>query len=198
VPYTYTDIANQFMRQFSEEDGALVYRRHGSGPAFRVNQDEVSAFLDTYMRRTRIYRAGMIVLTFGIMGGGVFLLDAIGAHPSEKALTIGIIALITFLVAGYVYLEMRNMTSPDRVLSARRTPVSAAYDSGQWSRTQLEKAPWINFSILPLAGLYIVWALRDEVDSMHGWGRLIWLAPLAFTLLAAIQAWRKWRFASHR
>lgn len=198
MPSTAADIASQFMRQFAQESGVLVYRRHGKGAAYRVTEQETADFLARYTRRTRLHRLALVLATVALGVGGALLIDAVRWQPGDAVLAASIIGAVLVLVAAFVWLEMRSLTLPDRVLAARRAPISSALDAREWSRAQLAKAPWINFLIVPLVGFYLPWALNDQVDVMHGWGRLVWLFPLGFVLLAGIQGWRKWRSAPGR
>lgn len=192
MPYTTADIASQFMRQFVEEDGRLVYRRHGRGPAYPVTDMQVEDFLNQYMRRTRIARLSLFLATIVAGGGGALMLAEVDPMPSDGVITAFAVCLIVVLVGVFVWAELRSQTQPERDLS-RITPAAPAIDADEWNRRQLEAVPWINFAIPPLMGLFIVWAFRDDVDSLSGWGRLIWLIPIAATALAVVQATRKWR-----
>jgi hypothetical protein len=197
VPYTTRDIAAQFTRQFLEENGTLVYRRHGRGPAYQVTDEQVQSFVDEYMRRTRIARLSLFLATIVLGGGGALLLADVQPLPSDGMIAAWAIGLVVVLVGAFVWAELRSQTSPERVLGGS-APISAEIDNDEWTRRQLEAVPWINFVILPLVGLFIVWAFRDDVDAFGGWGRLIWLVPIAMTMLALVQGLRKWRTARPR
>jgi hypothetical protein len=192
LPYTTRDIAAQFMRQFVEESGALVYRRHGRGPAYRVTQQQAQDFLDQYMRHTRISRIVLFLATVALGGGGALLLAQAEPPPGDETIAAWGGGLVVLLVGLFVWAELHSQTSPARELAAT-APVAPAIDRDEWTRTQLEAVPWFNFAILPFMGLFVVWALRDEIGPLHGWGRAIWLVPLAFAVLASVQALRKWR-----
>jgi hypothetical protein len=194
LPYTSGEIAAQFMRQFLRENGILVYRRHGRGPAYRVNDGQVQDFLDRYMRRTRISRLALLLATIALGGGGAVVLAQLGSTPGEGMIAAWAVGLVILLVGVFVWAEMRSLTSPEREL-ANTAPVAPAIDRDEWTRSQLQKVPWINFAILPAMGLFIVWAFREDVHPSQGWGRLIWLIPAAMTALAGVQAVRKWRSA---
>jgi len=197
VPYTTADIANQFLRQFTEEDGALVYRRHGRGPAYRVTDGQTQDYLARYMRRTRIARFALFAATVAFGGGGAWLLAQADPMPSEGVITAWTIGFVAALVALFVWAELRAQTLPHRELS-RTAPASPEIDKADWTRHQLKSVPWVNFAIPPIMGLFLVWSLHKEVDLAAGWGRLVWLVPVAFTALAGVQAWRKWKYAAKR
>ena len=175
----------------------LVYRRHGRGPAFRVSEEQAQDFLDRYMRRTRIARLTLFLATIALGGGGAVLLAQADSVPGEGTIAAWAIGMVVLLVGVFVWAEMRNQAYPAREL-AGSAPVSSAIDKDEWSRTQLEAVPWFNFAILPIMGLFIVWAFRDEVDPLSGWGRAMWLVPAAMATLAGIQAVRKWRVTVRR
>ncbi|GGD91262.1 hypothetical protein GCM10011515_08650 [Tsuneonella deserti] len=180
------------MRQFSSEGGTLVYRRFGRGPAFPVTEEQVADFLQRYMRETRIARLALLVTTIVLGGGAGPLMAQLPFTPGETAIVLGIVIPVVLLIAAFVVADLRNQSRPERELSVR-APVASAIDADEWSRAQLRQAPWPNFIILPLASAFVVWALRDLVDPLTGWGRLIWLFPAAAIALAVTQGLRKLR-----
>lgn len=181
-----------FVGQFIAEDGLLVYRRHGTGPAYRITEQQRLDWITGFNRQNRMLQAWLVAAMLIFFGGLLFVLDGSDRQPSNGTLAAtGIIASVIF-IASFTWLSMRNAVRPARDL-AGRAPLAPELDKREWSRSKLRETRWGNFAVAPLAAIFIIWRLSEEFDIWRGWGLFAWLAPIGLVGFAGLQALRKLR-----
>ena len=181
-----------FERQFDEEHGQLVYRRYGKGPAYRVTISQRDELIEGYIRDYRKNHLLMIALLIIVMGGLALGLVLAEADPESTIYWLALIIPILFIASWFVWANHLAVTRPARVF-ARDVPIAPQLSSTQARRKSLSEISYGMLALSPMFGLLIVFLMSDEFNVWAGWGRSIWAVPIAFTALAAVQAFRKWR-----
>ncbi len=83
--------------------------------------------------------------------------------------------------------------APARELE-RRTPVGSARTREEVRRLMLSKITYGQLGFAVLAAFALLWNASTKGDVLHGWGILWVVFAAALVVIAAIQAFRKWRF----
>jgi len=136
----------------------------------------------------------IVVLSILVMAVAV---AASGIEPDESTLWWIMGPLWVLLITWFVVANQRAVTAPERELS-RMAPIASALTSDETRAKFLSQTSYGTFAMAPLAGLAIVVVTGKYLDIWSGWGRLVWLAPLGFACLGALQASRKYRLERDR
>jgi tetratricopeptide (TPR) repeat protein len=178
-----------FADQFEQDGTNLVYRRSQKGEAIRVSADERSKFIDEFDRNVRrakwIIYVGLTLVFGGIVGFSLLR----GSNLSEIAIFVGIgLAMIPY----FAYYRWA-WAAPAREL-ARRTPIAGARSPDEVRRLRFQRMTYGQLAGAAFGGLAIPFIGISRHDVFSGWNRLWLVFGGAIILLAAVQAFRKWRF----
>jgi hypothetical protein len=183
-------ILHAYDAQFGEENGHFVYRRSGKGEAYRITQEAYEDLRAAYIRqyrRTYLLFMALTLTALSAILAGMMMLDV----PSDSlAFYVILGATIAPLIALFVHMNHRATTAPARLFE-REIPVAPALDREERRRRALGRISYGQLLLAPVVGLVLLFSLSDDVDIWSGAGRLAWLIPAGFSLLAAVQAWRK-------
>ena len=186
-------LVEAFERQFGEEGGLLVYRRDGTGTAYRVTQAQRATMIAAYLSDVRKNSRIMYAVIWLVLLGSVVGMLGSGLEPGTAWSWVIIGAPLVLLTAWFVWANRQAMGRPELQL-ARTQPVLAAPLSGQDKRRKvLSQVSYGQLALSAMAGFVIVLLGADYFDIWAGWGRLVWIVPAAFIALAATQAYRKFR-----
>jgi len=70
-------------------------------------------------------------------------------------------------------------------------PIAPALAADEYRRRALSKISYGQLMLAPASGLVLLFSLSYRLDIWSGTGRLAWLIPIAFVLLAVVQDRRK-------
>ena len=184
-------MVEHFGRQFKEQaDRSYIYRRYGKGAPYRITEQQWEDFHAEYSQGFRRLWIGMISYIWLALALGVVWLIALDGN--ETNLLFGMIAMFLPGIAGFVWLNRRLHTAPERALE-RETPIGAELTREEWRREALSQMSYRNLALAPFVGIFLVISMSDNFDIQAGWGRMIWLVPIGLTAFAAIQAYRKYQ-----
>lgn len=184
----------QFASQFTKQDGKLVYRRWSKGPAYAVSPEQRKKWTQDFKKRqlwlwpifTMLLIAGLAV----IIGIDLFLFDE--TELDEPLIFIQLAILFVPLMTWTFFENHRSFTRPAGDLE-REVPVAVALSTEEWRKSYLADISWKNLLFIPPFSFLLVLGAAAEYDIWNGWGRLIWLVPLALCSTCVVQAFRKWR-----
>jgi tetratricopeptide (TPR) repeat protein len=177
-----------FADQFEQDGSGFVYRRSQKGEAIRVSAEEHDRFIGEFNSNLR--RANWIIyvgLTL-VLGGIIALSLLSGSDLSEAAIFIGIGAVMIPYVAYYRW----AWAAPAREL-AGRTPIAVERSPEEARRLQFQRVSYGQLAGAAFAGLVIPFIGSSGDDVFSGWNRLWLVFGGALVLMAAVQAFRKWR-----
>ena len=182
-------VRQTFADQFDQDGTNFVYRRSQKGDALRVSAEERRKFIEEFdrnVRRTKwIIYAGLTVVFGGTIG--ISLLR--GFELSQAAIFIGIgVVMIPY----FVYFRWA-WAAPAREL-AGRTPVAGERSPDEVRRLRFRRMTYGQLAVSAVGGLVFPFIGSRHGDIFSGWNRLWLLFGGAIVLLAAVQAFRKWRF----
>jgi len=176
--------------QFGEESGHLVYPRPAKGEDYRISreiQEELrTAYIRQYRRIDLVFMA-LTVATLVVIMAAMMMLDVEADGPAFYAI-LG--AAVGPLIALFVYMNHRATIAPARLFE-REIPVAPALDAQEHKRRALGRISYGQLLLAPFIGFVLLFSFSDDVDIWSDTGRLAWLIPAGFALLAAVQAWRK-------
>lgn len=180
-----------FDNQFSSDDSGLVYRRWGSGPAYRITESEQDEFQRAF-RRTKRLNSLLTFLGLMIIIGGMAVWST-GEHidPESREFSVAMWILLPLCMGPFLFVYMRSYTAPARELE-RRVAVAPALNKAERKQQALSKLSYGQLALIPLLPLLLLQGRTYSLDVWHGWGRLWWLLFLGLTGLAVVQAYRKW------
>lgn len=177
-----------FAAQFEEDEIGIAFRKNSSGAAVRVSASERDAFEARFARRFRWIFWGYIAAVLVLVG----IVVATDAPPesNEQAFYIGMAGLLISF-SGLVWWAW---TEPARVLS-NRTPMGRPRSRAERDRIHLERLSYFQLALVPVIVTVALVKVAQRWDILHGWGRLWLVGAVCMTILAVVQAFRKWRYA---
>lgn len=179
-----------FADQFMPSDGGdYIYRRSGKGEAVRVSAAERDLFVADFARFLRRSTWGVFAATIALIAALVFLAPVTGRGQDQMPMTVGIGAI----VASFLVVSHRGWTRPARAL-ARRAVVARALTGEEARRLALSKITYGQLALSVLMAGMLAVNHSPGRGMPHGWDAL-WLAAAALMVaVAAMQAFRKWRY----
>jgi tetratricopeptide (TPR) repeat protein len=178
-----------FDDQFEENGNSFTYRKSQKGEAIRVSAEERTRFIDEFNRNLRRATWGMYI-GFAVVVGGILLLTLVeGADVSQAAIYAGIAVVVVPYLAYYYW----AWGAPQREL-AGRTPVAGERPPEEVRRLRFERMTYGQLASAGLGGLALPFIASSRHALFSGWNRLWFIFGGAMVALAAVQAFRKWRF----
>lgn len=181
-----------YERQFEEDGSTILFRMKGTGPAYKVSADERKSYLDetSYaVQRGRFWLIGIMIT--GILATVLF---SVAIDRGDDQLGIYLGSGLSTAAGLAIWLRMLGMPNTRmKVRLIRRLPVKPALDREAIRRQKLSQISYGQLALIPL--LSLVFLIQRDADPFSGWGRLLWLLPISITLVAAVQAYRKWRYS---
>lgn len=183
-------VRQTFADQFEQDGANFIYRRSQKGEAIRVSAQERSKFIEEFDRNVRrakwIIYVGLTLVLGGIIGFSLLR----GTDLSQGAILIGIgLAMIPYL-AFYRW----AWAAPARELGGR-TPIAGERPPDEVRRIRFQRMTYGQLAGAAFGGVMMIPFIRSSrQDVFSGWNRLWLVFGGALVLLAAVQAFRKWRF----
>ncbi len=173
-----------FEKQFEPDGDGYIYRKYGTGSAYRITSAERDEFIADFRHAMRWSLIGVIAAIL-VFAAALSALDI-----GEKSLVFFgfgvVICLPLFLAIKQMY------AAPEFRLQHRKTAMRGM-PVDERKRYALAQISYWQLAVLPLLGLLVLGWIAEEVDVKSGWGLTAWLIPISFALIAAVQGWRKFR-----
>jgi len=166
-----------------------LYRHNQKGEAIPVTAEDRDRFISQYVRRIRLILGSMMVVLLGFFGVVVWRAVATDSELSDVLIYVGIGA-ITVVAIGLMY-WVRG--APARELQGR-TPIAGERSTEEMQAILFKKISYPQLAGVALMGAILPFTLRSHPDVFHGWARLWLLFGAVIVVVAAVQAFRKWRF----
>jgi tetratricopeptide (TPR) repeat protein len=180
-----------FADQFDQSGTDYIYRKSQKGEAIRISAAERARFVEEFDRNLR--RASWIIYVGLAVGLGIVLLVSMRGGPDITK--PGMLAAIGLVMIPYTAYFRWVWGAPARELIGRM-PVAGPRSEDEVRRLRFHQLKYGKLGAAAFGGLVIPLVGSSHGDVFSGWNRL-WLALGAATiLLAAVQAFRKWRFES--
>ncbi len=182
-----------FEEQFAPDGADFIYRKDQKGPAFRISAAERDAMVGAFRRQyRRLFWACLVAAVVAIV-----LVALLAGDPNSSAGRLGLygsmVAIVIALLAGICWIREQ----PARMLD-RKPQVAGPLDREAVRQLNFSKITYGQLAlVLPLAPL-LWWEIWQMTDPLHGWGLLGTGFTIGLVLLAAVQAFRKWRFERGR
>lgn len=186
---TWDGIRKAFADQFEQDGTSFVYRQSQKGEAIRVSADERRKFIDEFdqsVRRAKwIIYGGLTLALVGIIGFS--LLADSDVSQSAIFVCIGIVMIPYFAYYRWAWV------APSRELGSR-TPIAGKRHPDEVRRLRFERMTFGQLAGAAFGGLMVPFIGSSRQDVFSGWNRLWLVFGGGLVLLAAVQAFRKWRF----
>ena len=178
-----------FADQFEEDGTGFIYRKSQKGAAIRVSAEERSRFLQEFDQNSR-RATWAIYVGLGTVAGGMILLPAVwGWKLPEPAM---VAAVIVAMIPYTVYYKW-VWAAPARELEGR-TPLAGERSPEEVQHLRFRRITYKQLGTAALGGLALPFLISSREDAFSGWNRLWLVFGGALVLIAAVQAFRKWRF----
>jgi hypothetical protein len=186
-------VRQMFADQFEPDGKDYIYRKHMKGAPIQVSTSERNRYIasfNTYIKYG----------SWSIIGGTIILGVSLAFYAVETATDLSDIALyvglgsitVAFMVGYYWAWNL-----PVRELRGRGT-VGEARSRAEIKRLFLAKLTYSQIAAGAGTAVLLLIKVVWKEDSLSGWN-LVWLILAAIILvMAAVQAFRKWRFDSAR
>jgi tetratricopeptide (TPR) repeat protein len=189
LAHAWDAVRQSFVDQFEQNGTHFIYRRSQKGEAIRVSAEERSKFIEEFDRNVRrakwIIYAGVTLVLGGTIGFSLLR----GTDLSQAAILIGIGLLMVPYFAFYRW----AWAAPARELGGR-TPIAGERSSDEVRRLGFQRMTYGQLAGAALGGVMIPFIGNSREDVFSGWNRLWLVFGGGLVLLAAVQAFRKWRF----
>lgn len=182
-------VRQTFADQFEQDGANFIYRRSQKGEAIRVSAEERSRFIEEFDRNVRrskwIIYVGLTLVLGGIIGFSLIR----GTDFSQAATFIG----IGLVMIPYFAFNQWAWAAPVRELGAR-TPIAGERSPDEVRRLRFQRMTYGQLAGAAFGGVVIPFIESSRQNVLFGWNRLWLVFGGALVLLAAVQAFRKWRF----
>jgi hypothetical protein len=178
-----------FSDQFEQDGSSFIYRRSQKGEAIRVSDEERSKFINEHDRNLRrakwIIYVGLILATTCAIAFSLLT----SSDLSEGAIAASVVIVMVPYIAYYRW----AWGAPSRELEGR-TPIAGERPSDEIRRLRLQRITYRQLATAAGVGLAVPFFESTRQDIFSGWNRIWLILGAAIILLAAVQAFRKWRF----
>jgi hypothetical protein len=185
---SWGSVRQSFADQFEPDGANFIYRRSQKGEAIRVSAEEHRRFVDEFDRNVRSAK-WIMYIGLTVLLGGIILFSALrGSDLSQLAILagVGIVMIPYFVFFRWAW------AAPARELGSR-TPIAGERSREAVQRLKFQRITYGQLAIAALTGLAFPFLGSSRHDVLSGWNRLWLLCGGAILLLAAVQAFRKWR-----
>jgi len=193
---SWAQVRQTFAKQFERDGSNFIYRRSQKGEAIRVSPDERNKFIEEFDRNVRrakwIIYVGLSLILGGIIAFSLF-------RPTDLSQGVIIIAIGLAMIPYFAFYRWA-WTAPARELGGR-TPIAGERPSDEVRRIRFQDMTYGQLAGAAFGGVMIPFIGSSGQNVLSGWNRLWLVFGGAVVLLAAVQAFRKWRFEqedSHR
>ena len=182
--------ARLFSDRFEPAGDGYIFRSKLTAPGYAVSAAERDQFVADHARRSRWATwglAGLMTVAL-LLGATVF----IASGRDVPTLYIGGVVLgsvlLAFVVTRWIW------SAPARCLHGR-APVAPGLGKIEARREGLRRLSWQNLGLAVGVAAFVLFRGYREDPTFSGWHGLWLVASGGLLLLAAVQAFRKWRSA---
>lgn len=182
-------IRQAFAEQFEAYGTSFVYRRSQKGEAIGVSAQERDRFIEEFdlsIRRSKWILCVGLTLVFGGIVAFAFFRNG-ELNQAAVYIAIGLVMIPYLIYYRWAW------GAPARELGSR-TPVAGERSRDEVLHLQFQRMTYGQLAIAALGGLAIPFIGATHQDLFSGWNRLWLVFGSGLILLAAVQAFRKWRF----
>lgn len=180
-----------FSAQFEAQKDYYLYRKYNQQAPIRVSASERDAFIDGYNCYLRY--------SFWIMMGGIAVLAIVvclyiwdfGSEPTPFAGFAIIAAILVISVAGQYW----AFDAPMRALRGRGNE-GEARSPEEFKRLGFTKLSYRQLAATAGFAVVLLFKLDRSRDLFSGWNLVFVVMAAGLIIVAAVQAFRKWRFES--
>jgi hypothetical protein len=176
--------ASPFARQFGEEGGQLVYRKHQKGPAVPVTEAERDAFIKRFHRS--LWRLMWLVVPALLALAFIY----VSTQPPDAYTRMedqpGAYVSITLAIMGFVAAQYRLYGAPMRELKDR-PPVAPALTKAEALAVRARQVSWAQIVIPLLLAVALVLSKASDPAAPAGW-RWFWALFGAAILAVAVRS----------
>lgn len=181
-----------FEEQFEAAgENRYLYRKNQKGEALPVAAEEKERFVRQYVRRIWLIMGGMMAALGVFWGLLIWWTVSTSSDFQEKPSYVGTILIAAIAVVLMIWVR----GAPARELQGRMS-VGRERTRDEMLAIFFKKTSYGQLAMVAMAGVILPFMLTTRFDVFHGWGRLWFASGGALILLAAVQAFRKWRFES--
>lgn len=182
--------ARLFSDRFEPAGDGYIFRSKLTAPGYAVSAAERDQFVADHARRSRRATWGLAAfMTVALLLGAAFF---IASGRDVPTVYIGGVMLGSWLLIFVVIRWIWN--APVRCLHGR-APVAAGLDKTEARREGLRRLPWRNLGLAVGVAVFVLFQGYQQDPTFSGWHGLWLVASGGLLLLAAVQAFRKWRSA---
>jgi len=170
-------------------ENRYLYRRNQKGEAIPVTEEDRDRFISQYLRRIWVIMGGMMAVLLAFIAVVFWRVAATNSELPDVLIYVGM-GGITVVAVGLMY-WVRG--APARELQGR-TPVARERSTEEMHAIFFKKISYDQLAGVAFIGAILPFTLRSHPDVFHGWARLWFVFGAAIVVVAAVQAFRKWRF----
>ncbi len=183
--------ARLFSDRFEAAGDGYIFRSNLTAPGYAVSAAERDQFVTDFARQFRWVTWGLaaLVIVVLLLGAAFFIASD---RDVPTVYTGGVVlgsVLLVFVVTRWIW------NAPVRVLLGR-APVAPGRDKTEARREGLRRLTWQNLALVVGVAVLILFRGYQEDPSFSGWHGLWLVGSGGLLLLAAVQAFRKWRSAN--
>jgi len=177
-----------FADQFERDGNSYIYRRSQKGEAFRVTAEERTCFVDEFDRHMRRATWTIYLATAVAIVAVVLVMMRTKSEVPDTAIYGSLAALVLAYMAYFRW----AWSAPARQLSGR-TPIARERSADEVRRLTLGRITYGQLAGASAAGLALPFVASSRGSPISGWNRIWLLFAGGIVVLAAVQAFRKWR-----
>ena len=182
-----------FADQFEPDAQGFVYRKNMKGAPIQVSAAERDRYVNMFNRYIKYAAWGIVGGTIILIFSLAFYAIAAGINLPDAAIYFGLSTILVTFLAGYYW----SWNLPARELRGRSS-VGEARSRAEVRQLFLEKLTYGQIVAAAGAGVILLFKAHAGGNMLSGWN-IPWTGlAVAFCILCAIEAFRKWRFESQR
>lgn len=185
-------LVENFSSRFEADGEGFLFRSNLRAAPIPVSIVERDEEVSRYQRSMRLAMAGFLVVSLAAFS----TLIGIDIAYDIGGLSWMIWLVLIPLIGGFAFVSTYLWRVPDRRF-AGRIPATNKFSIEEVRRRTFEHISWVALAITPFIALLILMPRRGEEMSDLGFMIKLGVAG-ALILLAAVQAFRKWRFERNK
>lgn len=187
-------LLRQFVSQFDEYQGYLVYRKRSNGPPIRVTMAEKKLWTDEFESSLPkgLWRSFFAVMAIMFLVVG---LDASKLIDIPDWLPI---PLIMVMIVFFSVKMLRDMVKPAQYLSAlNRPPMGGERSKEEAAEIAIKNLPWGGFIVsiwLGICGIILLFFIKPQIYTDYPWQIGLFICFIIYLFVGGIMAVvKKWK-----
>lgn len=181
-------LKSEFAKRFQPQGDGYVFRERADRPGYAITRAERDEMVETFGRQFNRLNWGCIVGGVVLMLGVAWIGEDMGL-PDPGPLIYAVIALMALVYMSAVF---QLWGAPKRRLAARTATIpTATVDDG---RRALRDLSWKTLGLCVLMAAFVGFRAYGKDPTFHdGSSRFLAAMGIVLLVIAAVQAFRKWR-----